>query len=104
MSRQNELAGTVSIVTGAAGGIGSATVRTLLELGSTVIAADLPGTDFRKLRASGSAPDRLDVLDNTATREATRAAMVDLAVDDLLEVLSGQPARTPVPGTTAVPR
>lgn len=36
--------------------------------------------------------------------EATRAAMVDLAVDNLLEVLSGRPARTPLPGTAAVPR
>jgi NAD(P)-dependent dehydrogenase (short-subunit alcohol dehydrogenase family) len=60
LSREDELAGTISIVTGAAGGLGSATVRTLLELGSTVIAADVPGTDFRTLRASVSAPDRLD--------------------------------------------
>lgn len=36
--------------------------------------------------------------------EATRAAMVDLAVDNLLDVLSGRPARTPLPGTMAVPR
>lgn len=35
--------------------------------------------------------------------EATRAAMVDLAVDNLLAVLSGEPARTPLPGTSAVP-
>ncbi|MGC7100944.1 2-hydroxyacid dehydrogenase [Amycolatopsis lurida] len=36
--------------------------------------------------------------------EATRAAMVDLAVDNLLDVLSGRPARTPLPGSPAVPR
>ena len=36
--------------------------------------------------------------------EATRAAMVDLAVDNLLDVLSGRAARTPLPGTAAVPR
>ena len=35
--------------------------------------------------------------------EATRAAMVDLAVDNLLDVLSGGTARTPLPGTAAVP-
>ncbi|MER6991362.1 D-glycerate dehydrogenase [Saccharopolyspora hirsuta] len=35
--------------------------------------------------------------------EATRAAMVDLAVDNILAVLSGHPARTPLPGTAAVP-
>ncbi|MFD4249130.1 2-hydroxyacid dehydrogenase [Amycolatopsis thermoflava] len=36
--------------------------------------------------------------------EATRAAMVDLAVDNLLDVLSGRPARTPIPGAVAVAR
>lgn len=60
MSRDNELAGTVSIVTGATGGIGAETVRTLVGLGSIVIAADLPGSDFSRLRASVSVPDRLD--------------------------------------------
>jgi lactate dehydrogenase-like 2-hydroxyacid dehydrogenase len=36
--------------------------------------------------------------------EGTRAAMVDLAVDNMLDVLAGRPARTPLPGTAAVPR
>lgn len=35
--------------------------------------------------------------------EATRAAMVDLAVDNVLDVLDGRPARTPLPGTKTVP-
>ncbi|MES4902486.1 MULTISPECIES: D-glycerate dehydrogenase [unclassified Streptomyces] len=35
--------------------------------------------------------------------EATRAAMVDLAVDNVLEVLGGRPARTPLPGSSPVP-
>ncbi|WP_217546143.1 D-glycerate dehydrogenase [Streptomyces sp. GbtcB6] len=35
--------------------------------------------------------------------DATRAAMVDLAVDNILDVLAGRPARTPLPGTAAVP-
>ncbi|MFJ2210782.1 2-hydroxyacid dehydrogenase [Streptomyces sp. NPDC101062] len=35
--------------------------------------------------------------------EATRAAMVDLAVDNLLDVLAERPARTPLPGGPAVP-
>ncbi|WP_328346435.1 D-glycerate dehydrogenase [Streptomyces violaceus] len=34
--------------------------------------------------------------------EATRAAMVDLAVDNILDVLSERPARTPLPGSPAV--
>lgn len=35
--------------------------------------------------------------------EATRAAMVDLAVDNILDVLAERPAQTPLPGTPAVP-
>lgn len=35
--------------------------------------------------------------------EATRAAMVDLAVDNILDVLAERPARTPLPGSPAVP-
>ncbi|MGW1712258.1 2-hydroxyacid dehydrogenase [Streptomyces sp. NPDC002156] len=35
--------------------------------------------------------------------EAARAAMVDLAVDNVLDVLAGRPARTPLPGSSAVP-
>ncbi|MCX4902926.1 D-glycerate dehydrogenase [Streptomyces sp. NBC_00878] len=35
--------------------------------------------------------------------EATRAAMVDLAVDNIQDVLAGAPARTPLPGSPATP-
>ncbi|MFD8811416.1 2-hydroxyacid dehydrogenase [Streptomyces sp. NPDC059627] len=35
--------------------------------------------------------------------DSTRAAMVDLAVDNILDVLRDRPARTPLPGTAAVP-
>ena len=75
MSRDDELTGTVAIVTGAAGGIGSATARTLVELGAEVVAADLPGTDFGPLRSRMSAPDRL------ATEE------VDISVEDSVVAL-----------------
>jgi len=34
--------------------------------------------------------------------EATRAAMVDLAVDNILDVLTERPARTPLPGSSAI--
>jgi NAD(P)-dependent dehydrogenase (short-subunit alcohol dehydrogenase family) len=39
-----DLTDKVAIVTGAAGGIGSQTARTLAELGARVVASDLPGT------------------------------------------------------------
>ncbi|MFI9760219.1 2-hydroxyacid dehydrogenase [Streptomyces sp. NPDC051963] len=35
--------------------------------------------------------------------EATRADMVDLAIDNILDVLAERPARTPLPGSPAVP-
>jgi glyoxylate reductase len=35
--------------------------------------------------------------------EGTRAAMVDLAVDNILDVLTERPARTPLPGSPAEP-
>ncbi|WP_370592958.1 hypothetical protein [Streptomyces sp. NBRC 110028] len=35
--------------------------------------------------------------------DATRAAMVDLAVDNILEVLACRPATTPLPGSAALP-
>ncbi|MGW3645265.1 2-hydroxyacid dehydrogenase [Streptomyces sp. NPDC000878] len=35
--------------------------------------------------------------------ESARAAMADLAVDNILDVLAERPARTPLPGSSAVP-
>ncbi|MFJ2606333.1 2-hydroxyacid dehydrogenase [Streptomyces sp. NPDC091279] len=35
--------------------------------------------------------------------ESTRAAMTDLAVDNILDVLGDRPARTPLPGTSGTP-
>jgi len=64
-------------VTGAAGGIGSATVRTLLELGSTVVAAGLPGTDFTQLRESvGADRDRLDTQEVDISSEESVVALL----------------------------
>jgi NAD(P)-dependent dehydrogenase (short-subunit alcohol dehydrogenase family) len=110
LSRDDELAGTISLVTGAAGGIGSATVGTLLDLGSTVVAADLPGSDFGALKvldgaerlhthevdissedsvvallqAVKSAHGRLDILDNNAgltTKTAQDFDVVNMDVE-----------------------
>ncbi|MGB8389894.1 SDR family NAD(P)-dependent oxidoreductase [Mycobacterium sp.] len=77
MSRDDELAGMVSVVTGGAGGIGSATVKTLLELGSTVVAADLPGTDFAALRESVKPyEDRLDTQEVDISAEDSVIALL----------------------------
>jgi lactate dehydrogenase-like 2-hydroxyacid dehydrogenase len=54
--------------------------------------------------AQRRAQGRLVVLPHVGSAtEATRAAMVDLAVDNLLAVLTGRGAPTPLPGTSAVP-
>lgn len=59
------------------------------------------GTDIDDLVAQS----RLVALPHVGSAtEATRAAMVNLAVDNILAVLSGRPARTPLPGTPAFPR
>ncbi|WP_370964122.1 2-hydroxyacid dehydrogenase [Amycolatopsis sp. cg9] len=48
------------------------------------------------------AADRLVAVPHVGSAtEATRAAMVDLAVDNVLDVLAGRPARTPVPEAVA---
>jgi NAD(P)-dependent dehydrogenase (short-subunit alcohol dehydrogenase family) len=96
LSSDDELAGTISIVTGAAGGIGAATARTLVELGSTVIAADVPGTDFGKLRASVSAPDRLDTREADISSEDSVVALLGAVKSDhgRLDVLDNNAALT----------
>ncbi|MFI7062532.1 2-hydroxyacid dehydrogenase [Kribbella sp. NPDC050124] len=49
--------------------------------------------------------DRLVTLPHIGSAtEATRAAMVDLAVDNILDVVLGNPARTPIAGGPAVPK
>jgi len=75
VSRNDELTGTISLVTGAAGGIGSATVRTLVELGSTVVAADLPGTDFGALKSLPNA-ERIDVREVDISSEESVVALL----------------------------
>ncbi len=96
MSRENELAGTVSIVTGATGGIGAATVRTLIELGSAVVAADLPGADFGTLRDSVADSSRLDSREVDISSEDSVSALLTAVRSDhgRLDVLDNNAALT----------
>ena len=100
------LEGKVALVTGAAGGIGSAVVRGLLDAGALVVSVDLPGREcvqgslaipcnvadalgvtdmFAELRRRF---DRLDILVHCAgiTRDAVLWKMTDEAWGDVLRV------------------
>jgi lactate dehydrogenase-like 2-hydroxyacid dehydrogenase len=58
------------------------------------------GTEVAELTAQS----RLVTLPHIGSAtETTRAAMVDLAVDNVLDVLGGKPARTPLPGSSPLP-
>ncbi|MFJ7240837.1 2-hydroxyacid dehydrogenase [Streptomyces olivaceus] len=68
------------------------------------------GLDVHEREPMGAEPSPLAAEEAVVTlphigsaTHATRAAMVDLAVDNILDVLAGLPARTAVPGTSAVP-
>jgi len=74
----NRVDGKVAIVTGAAGGIGSATCRLLAQAGATVIATDLRPADGQALVASiGSAGGHARYAALDVTDEAQWAALVD---------------------------
>jgi lactate dehydrogenase-like 2-hydroxyacid dehydrogenase len=73
---------------------------TLHSAGLDVFAHEPRGKDVADLVAAS----RLVALPHVGSAtEATRAAMVDLAVANLLAVLSGEPPRTPLPDFPAAP-
>jgi NAD(P)-dependent dehydrogenase (short-subunit alcohol dehydrogenase family) len=85
-----ELAGRVALVTGAAGGIGSATTARLLAAGACVV-----GEDLDPLSAPEGHEDRFAVVQGDAAQASTARAAVDAAVDrfgrlDILVNLAGR--------------
>jgi NAD(P)-dependent dehydrogenase (short-subunit alcohol dehydrogenase family) len=70
----------IAIITGAAGGIGAATVRIFVERGATVIASDL---DAKSLEAMAAAlrTDKVLTIAGDITEEALNAELVDTALD-----------------------
>lgn len=77
-----DLTGKVAIVTGAAGGIGSQTVRTLAGLGARIVATDLPGTPLASVVDELTAAGHEAVgFDADVTDEANVQALVAAALD-----------------------
>jgi lactate dehydrogenase-like 2-hydroxyacid dehydrogenase len=98
---------TATLVNTSRGGvIDEDALLTALRLGQ-IHSAGLDVFETEPVRDAASpllAHPRLVVLPHVGSAsQATRAAMVDLAVDNILRVLSGRAAATPLPGTPAVP-
>ncbi|WP_201402581.1 SDR family NAD(P)-dependent oxidoreductase [Kaistia sp. 32K] len=88
-AKAGRLAGKAAIVTGAAGGIGRATVEAFLREGALVVAMDLPGPlAATRFNAQGAIPIACDLGDRAAVLDATDRAVEKLGGLDIL-VASG---------------
>jgi NAD(P)-dependent dehydrogenase (short-subunit alcohol dehydrogenase family) len=90
MPAEGELAGKVALVTGAAGGIGSAVTARLLDAGASVVAEDLD-----PLSAPEGYADRFAAVRGDAAQASTARAAVDAAITrfgrlDILVNLAGR--------------
>lgn len=73
------LEGKVAVITGAAGAIGMATSKLMAERGATIVAVDIPGTDWSKLKAALPRDAKLITAEADVTDEASVAAYVEKA-------------------------
>ena len=86
----NPLTGKVALVTGAAGGIGSACVRTLADAGASVLATDLDGKACEAVAFSLQAHDlevvamQPDVCDESRWRDVIDTAITKLGGLDIV--------------------
>ncbi len=79
MGERNDLAGKAALVTGAAGAIGAATVKLLLERGASVAAVDRPGVSFAPLIEACGEAENLVTLEADVSDEGQVADYVSLA-------------------------
>ncbi len=79
MGERNDLAGKAALVTGAAGAIGAATVKLLLERGASVAAVDRPGVSFAPLIQACGEAENLVTLEADVSDEGQVADYVSLA-------------------------
>lgn len=74
-----DLDGTVIAITGAAGGIGSATATLALDAGARVVVSDLRGVSLQPLQLEWGV-DRVAIVEGDITLEDTSTAIIETAV------------------------
>ena len=80
---RTDLQGRTVLLTGAAGGIGCVLVRSFLECGATVVAADVDAVGLKRLAPAQRLVTRiLDIADPVACEKAAREANVDILVNN----------------------
>jgi NAD(P)-dependent dehydrogenase (short-subunit alcohol dehydrogenase family) len=101
--RPRELAGRVALVTGGAGGIGSAAVETLAAEGACVVVADLDGEGAcavaGKLGGAGIA-SRMDTTRERDVENALRSAVLSFGGVDIIVSNAGLASSAPIEQTT----
>ena len=108
MPKPKSLAGRIAIVTGGAGGIGSATAERLLSEGACVVLADIDGDALDKTRDNLAGRFSKDVvrsvLMNVTEEEAVDGAYADMAVEfggvDIVVSNAGIASSAPVEDTS----
>jgi NAD(P)-dependent dehydrogenase (short-subunit alcohol dehydrogenase family) len=81
--------GRTAVVTGAAGGLGAATVRRLAAGGWRVYAADLPSAALDELASSSVVPVAVDVTDSASLRSLAARVAQDVSAVDALVTFAG---------------
>ena len=88
MPPEKELAGKVALITGAAGGIGSATARKFLEQGCCVILTDIDKKSLEQTHLSFSHAFGADAV-KSIVMDVTKEKDVKLAVNNSIELFGG---------------
>jgi rhamnulose-1-phosphate aldolase/alcohol dehydrogenase len=108
MPKPKSLAGRIALVTGGAGGIGSATAERFLQEGACVVLADIDANALAETKANLAGRYSADVVRsvemNVTSEDAVAAAYADMAVEfggvDILVSNAGIASSAPIEDTT----